>query len=440
VRGETLDGLSPSIITSQATPGATGSAGSVLVNARRIEVLDGGSIDSSTFGSGNGGSVVLTADSILLAGAGTTFTSTIGAASVGATGGTGGNVEITSRELVLLGGGQIQTTTFGSGNAGSLVLRIGESLAIDGESPGGFARSGVFGQTLSSGAAGNIDVSAGRVSISGGGAIASSSHGSGPGGSVIINAGTIDIAGVAPSDGTPSGIYARATQSADGGSISVTASSLTLRDGAIINAEALGGGNAGYITIDAGSTLKMTGGSAITTAASSGDGGNIDIKAIDFVHLVDSRITTAVGTGQGDGGNITIDPVFVILQNSQIIANAFGGSGGNISIVSQFFLQDTQSLVQASSQFGVSGTVVISAPQVDLSSSVAVLPSAFFDASGLLRESCAARAGRSNSFVPAGRGGLAAQPERAGFSDYASASAPLSEFPPLWLARSGCPG
>ena len=69
-----------------------------------------------------------------------------------------------------------------------------------------------------------------------------------------------------------------------------------------------------------------------------------------------------------------------------------------------------------------------------------MLPSAFFDASALLRESCAARAGRSNSFVPAGRGGLAAQPERAGFSDYAATStAPLSESPPLWLARSGCP-
>ena len=170
------------------------------------------------------------------------------------------------------------------------------------------------------------------------------------------------------------------------------------------------------------------------------DGGNIQIAADDIVHLVDSRITTSVGTGLGDGGNITIDPVFVILQNSQIIASAVGGSGGNISIVSQFFLQDTASVVNASSQLGISGTVAISAPQVDLSSSLTVLPSAFFDASALLRESCAARAGRSNSFVPAGRGGLAAQPERAGFSDYAdSSAAPVSRLPPLWLAQSGCP-
>ena len=63
------------------------------------------------------------------------------------------------------------------------------------------------------------------------------------------------------------------------------------------------------------------------------------------------------------GGNITIDPQFVLLQNSQIIANAFEGTGGNIRIVAQqVFLADPASQVSASSALGINGQVEHSVP------------------------------------------------------------------------------
>jgi large exoprotein involved in heme utilization and adhesion len=42
-------------------------------------------------------------------------------------------------------------------------------------------------------------------------------------------------------------------------------------------------------------------------------------------------ISASVLDGTG-GGSVNIDPQFVLLQNSQILANAFFGPGGNISI------------------------------------------------------------------------------------------------------------
>lgn len=65
------------------------------------------------------------------------------------------------------------------------------------------------------------------------------------------------------------------------------------------------------------------------------------------------------------------------------------------------------SIVSASSDFGVSGTVAIDAPDTDVTAGVSGLPVAFFDPSVLLGDRCAARvAGKSSSFVATGRGGV----------------------------------
>jgi large exoprotein involved in heme utilization and adhesion len=119
-----------------------------------------------------------------------------------------------------------------------------------------------------------------------------------------------------------------------------------------------------------------------------------------------------VGTGQGNGGNINIDPIFVVLQGSQITANAFGGNGGNINIIADHIFISPDSSITASSQLGISGTVTITAPIVDLTGSLVTLPTPYLDASNLLAERCAARlAGKASSFVLAGRGGMPVEPD-----------------------------
>src|SRR5438094_6953731 len=143
------------------------------------------------------------------------------------------------------------------------------------------------------------------------------------------------------------------------------------------------------------------------------DGGRNIILAGGTVVLMNSSSTTAVGTGAGNGGNITIDPQFVILQNgSQILANAFGGNGGNINIVAGLLLSSPDSVINASSAKGVSGTITINSAISDLSGSLAPLPSGFLKSSALLRSRCSARlaSGTTSSFVLASKGGIPTEP------------------------------
>ena len=137
-----------------------------------------------------------------------------------------------------------------------------------------------------------------------------------------------------------------------------------------------------------------------------------------LLHLRDgSSITTSVacpGTGAclGDGGNITIDPVFTVLDGgSRIVAQAREGSGGNIRITTDFLFQSPDSLIDVSSEFGVSGTVEIDSPDTDITGGITTLPESFFDAAALLRERCGVRAVSGQSSFIIGGGGIPAEPD-----------------------------
>ena len=108
---------------------------------------------------------------------------------------------------------------------------------------------------------------------------------------------------------------------------------------------------------------------SVSTRAVTSDGGNITLNAPRMIQLTDSQITTSVESGVGGGGNINIDPQALILNNSRILANAFGGPGGNINITADVFLVNSggmfptslAGIVDASSALSTPGTVNIEA-------------------------------------------------------------------------------
>ena len=207
-------------------------------------------------------------------------------------------------------------------------------------------------------------------------------------------------------------IRSSTTSSGHGGTITITAGqSVTLNNGSSISASSTGAGNAGNISINAGQQLDIMRNSSVKTEAAQTSGGNIDIQAIDRVRLVNSSISTSVLGGGGSGGNITIDPDVVVLQNSQVIAQAVQGAGGNITITTPLFLADFTSFVSASSQFGLNGTVTIQSPTSNLSGSLGPLTSKPSQVQTLLTQRCAALAnGQTSSFVVAGREQLPSDP------------------------------
>ncbi len=109
----------------------------------------------------------------------------------------------------------------------------------------------------------------------------------------------------------------------------------------------------------------------------------------------------------------TIDPQFVVLQNSQILAQAFAGAGGAIDIIAgSAFITDPSSIVSASSTLGISGTVNIQSPLQNVGGELAALSQEFSSVGALLAQQCAARAadGKFSTFVIAAREGLPAEP------------------------------
>jgi large exoprotein involved in heme utilization and adhesion len=265
--------------------------------------------------------------------------------------------------------------------------------------------------TATAGQGADVMLAVERLTIGNGGFIASATLSTGRGGNVTVPEGdTISIFGQGA--GGFSQITTESQGPGQGGDINLRARSVELANRGKIEASSTGPANAGNIVINAGNQFLSTNGT-VTTEASQASGGSFTLMAGDMVHLVNSKITTSVQGGtETRGGDITIDPQFVILQNSQIIAQAFQGQGGDITITAGTFLADPASLVSASSQLGVSGQVNIQSPVQNFSSSLAPLPKNFSSAAALLAQRCAARApdGKFSTFVQAGREGVPVEP------------------------------
>jgi filamentous hemagglutinin family protein len=423
--------------SSIATSGnGLGNSGAITINADRMKLAAGFIASDTLLGTltptdrpSAGGSIVLNArESIEM----TTLLKTEGGfnggvSSVTTANGAAGDIFITAPRI-LLDEVFVQASTTGAGQGGRIVVRANDLVMRRGAQ--------ILSGSETSGAAGAIDIDvAGRFEISGVRAVDglaatlfTVTRGIGQGGNILVRAGDFVLDDRAIVTSSTEGV-------ANSGSINISARTVQLANGATIRARSTGAGNAGTIRIAATDALRIFGGSSIGSEALSSDGGDIDIRVGNLVHLKGSEITTSVGSGAGAGGNIFIDPTFVILEDgSRIVANAFGGPGGKIQIFATYFLNTLDSLVDASSQLGVQGIVQISAPNTNLSTQIKVLPAAFFDASALVREACSGRyasgAPRS-SLVGVGRGGLAASPERFATSTYFGNEPPrVSSGPP----------
>ncbi len=398
-------------------------------------------ISSNAFSSGDGGQVVLTTGEMLL-GEGATIQAGVGVSPElpglpPATAATrAGSIDLQADRLNVSGLAQISTQSENAGQAGDITISAAEALHI--ASPAGGVQSGVFSTASGTGAGGNIVISGGSllmdggavnvssvntgdagsitasldsVSLQAGAQISTSVDGTGQGGALTVTTTKdVSLAGQA-SDGFSSGLYSQTIGSGAGGVVDVSAANVALADHATINSESLGTGDAGDINVTAVNAVEL-GNASITTAAANADGGNIKVTASELVYLVNSDITAAVGGGLGNGGNVDIDPQFVVLSGSNILASAIGGNGGNITVVADHFISSPGSVLNASSQLGIDGTISILSPDEEVSSNQVELPVAYLDAAGLLRERCSARRpGDRSSFVVAGRNSLPVSPD-----------------------------
>lgn len=277
----------------------------------------------------------------------------------------------------------MSANTSSSGRAGDLTLQ-----AYDG------------GQTLS-------------VFFQDGTQISASTSASGRGGTLKVTA---------PESITLSGngsLSAETTGSGAGGDLKLETGQLTIQDGAQVTVSSSeGAGNAGTLEVTARNIFLNNQGKLIAETAG-GEGGNINLQVRDDIVLRYNSEISAEARGTGNGGNINIDAGGVILailsENSDIVANAYQGRGGNITGKAASILGFRESIGRrtpesdftASSELGINGTLEVNTqtqPQVP-----ATLPT--FTGDEEFTSACAVRQeDKLGKFTVTGRGGLPQSP------------------------------
>ncbi|MCP5154785.1 MAG: filamentous hemagglutinin N-terminal domain-containing protein, partial [Ectothiorhodospiraceae bacterium] len=372
----------------------SGNAGTVLLSAETLRTAGTATVDTSSFAgsAGDGGSIVVDVRDIAMREESWLISNTL-------TDGDGGRIEVRdARILDMADRTVIATTSFGAGAGGDVridadVVRLaGEAVISSG--------------TEVSGAGGDVTITAATAMTMTGDARVSSQvvaenqfvrdealvpiarPGTGDAGDVFIDTATLALGGRAQISSATASV---APDPGDGGDVTIAVARLTVADDARISASSTGRGLAGTVTVLASELARLVDGGAITTEALGADGGDIVVNVGTLLYLRDGAITTSVSDGDGDGGNIDIDPVFVVLDGGRIVANAFGGRGGNIRIVTEHLIADPTSRIDASSALGIDGEVVIESPNEDVASTLVTLPSAFVSAEALVAQACAER-------------------------------------------------
>jgi filamentous hemagglutinin family protein len=315
----------------------------------------------------------------------------------------GGNVTVSAEgPVVISSGGGISSQAFDHA-PGRVVISTPSTLTMD--------RGFINTSTAGAGAAGDICVTVGRLTLTGGAQIASSSLGSsttGRGGNVTVTASdSVSISGRSSTgmgsvefiNDASSGLFSTAKGRAPAGTITVSAQALMMSDGGKISVGTTGPvpkAAAGNIKVGVG-TVALTGGALIdSSTAGAGPGGTVDVTAGSFTASGGSTVSsntsaTAVGgdidisagqilltehaslsaksTGSAvaRAGDVNIRGVNTLrMDSSSITTEATAANGGDISIFTAGSLIDlvkSQITTSVHSGIGTGGAITIGSQQ-----------------------------------------------------------------------------
>ena len=425
-----LDGAQVSSVTSTASPG-----GDITLNTGDLTMASGGQISGQATSRGQGADVVINASqSIVIDATGTNAGEETGIRVDSINflpffvGGDAGDIVITAPSLTLKGSAVIaaQASLPSSGAPGAITLNV-EQLAIEGGSSvstlssasadaGAIsvnsstvaligAGSGFNSTTRRSGGGGSIVVMADNFTMSGGATADTSTEGAGAAGDI-----SIDVTGSVNLTDASSELASRSSGEGRGGNISVSGESLTFSNNGVLSVTASGAGDAGNISLMALNRLEVLDGAQVQTNAENSGGGNIDVAVIDTIYLRNGILTASAGGAEGssNGGNINIDPRFLILDNASIVAQAVAGNGGVIELVADNYIADINSFLDASSELGNDGEVRITTPYNSISGVLGTLNANFDAVAQIATDACSARnlEQRSSLIVEQKRGNL----------------------------------
>ncbi|MEH2091318.1 two-partner secretion domain-containing protein [Nostoc sp.] len=289
IRGANPSGVTSAVLVS-IEGGATGQGGRITIDAGSLILANGGTITSglagaknTLFGSipgaqGTAGSIDIRAREVQVSdplidaysNSITGITASVGNGAVGS----GGTINLTADSLRVFNGGQITSSSQGQGSAGSVNLRV-NNIDVQGISQP-LADGRILPSTITASAANaftarSVNITADSLRVRDGAEITVSNSGTG-----------------------------------DAGNLNINARNIFLDNGASLRAEA-NGGSRGNIRLQASDFLLLRRGSRIiTNARGASTGGNIEISAGSIIGVPTENSDISANAVLGQGGNIQI--------------------------------------------------------------------------------------------------------------------------------------
>jgi filamentous hemagglutinin family protein len=351
------------------TAGSTGNAGNLEINTGSLLLEEGATITSSSGlnirnlqipSEGRGGNLTINArDSVKVIGRSDrsfVATGTLGQAD-------GGDLKINTRRLIVQDGGGVGASTVGAGRGGNIFINATESVQVIGKTRDNSAFS----------------------------AVATAS------GDILIK--------------SPSGKFTGAA-----GELNITTGKLILQDQGSVSVESLGSGRAGTINIVA-DAIALDNQSSIDGNTRSGSGGNIHLQAGNILLRRQSRISTNAGSFDGGNITINTDTLAAAENSDITANSTdFRGGNITINTQGIFGIafreqQTPQSDITATGRNSqLQGVVQINILSVDPTQGLTQLPSVPNDPTNQIVAGCPAE--RGARFVVTGRGGLPEDPRQ----------------------------
>lgn len=288
--------LSSTILTRAS---GSGKAGNLVLSTGILSAQDGGIIGSLALGSGSGGDVTInSSNSIELVGVVPNIFTPSSLATATYSSGNSGKLTVNTKKLTVINGGIINTSTRSTGKADSLIINASDSIDVIGRVPGAVNPSLINSSVIDSnksfqelyllpsalrGDSGSVTINTNKLNIADSALVSVRNDGSGNAGVININADTIHISN--------SGGITATTAAGQGGDIDITSKFVRLNNGIISATAGQQGtnGDGGNININT-NILLLTDNSSITANAFKGRGGNILINARGLFLPLNSKI------------------------------------------------------------------------------------------------------------------------------------------------------
>ena len=412
--------------------------GGISIQARQLLLQDGAFISSSTFGQGKAGDLTVRAtESVELVGnrnvievlgriIDNDFTAADlreGLFTVSFSPGSAGNLAIETNHLVLKGGALVSPSTFANGRGGNLTV-IAPNGVVE------LISSVLLTGTAGSQAAGDLTVTARRLSIREGGGIATTTLSSGSGGNLTINTSELtEMIGAENSILVPTSrgvnlgygisfLYTTSLDSGSAGKLTINTRQLTLKGSSgilsgglgsqsvagdlIVNASDLvelnpttqaasfaiglssttiGIANGGNLTINTKRLMIHNGVQIQTATFGAGRGGTLTVNASESVELIGTSVNNVPSglfvSGElnlngspvtGDAGNLIINTGRLIIRDGARVSASNQGLGraGNIEIIAPSILLDNGGSIRAIAKVGDRGNIVLRSQSLEM--------------------------------------------------------------------------